>query len=495
MRTALFSAAFGWVCFGAFAAEPPAANPQADGLVAQLASRSFPEREAATKALFELGPAALPALRKALAENSNAEVQDRAAGLASKIQLASDAMMLTRGKPVAFDFRDRPLNAAVAELRTKLGIPLNLHPGVKDPARLITVKTDELPPWQALEKFCAAVGLTEQLTPDAKPEANPLTGRRPVRQLQPIEIYDGQQMGVQLLGRPGDVVVVLIDGASSPPADRRGGVRVSALPVRYPGSGIDRNTGEITLHLDIAPQQGLNWIATTEIRIGKATAASGQELRAVWKPDGLQRANPNSEIELGFRVYDLETPIPSLRTNPRVLPVIFKTGDGEFKSLRNLEGLILGEIAQPNVPVIVVDDIAGSIGQSFAGPGDSTLTLVSMKIDVKSNSTTLVLRASGANQFAGRQFQRRPAGNAEAVLNFQSFAKIRYTDADGKAMPQPPIQMSSSTSDGIRDTYEVTLRFGSGGGKTATQPAKLVLTGTKMIPVSLPFALKDVPLE
>ena len=492
MRTALFSAAvIALACAGAPATEPPVPNPQADGLVAQLASRSFPEREVATKALFELGPAALPALRKALAENPNPEVQDRAAGLASKIQLAADAASLTRGKPVALDFRDRPLNAAVAELRTKLGIPLNLHPGVKDPARLITLKTDELPPWQALEKFCDAVGLTEQLTPDAKPDTKPQTGRRPVRQRQ-IEIYDGNQMGVQLLGRPGDVAVILIDGASSPPADRRGGVRISALPMRYPGSGTDRNTGEITLHLDVAPQQGLNWIATTEIRIGKATAQSGRELRAVWKPDGSPFANPNVHERLQLQIDDLEMSIKPIRTNPRVLPVTFKTGDGELKSLRKLEGLILGEIAQANVPVISVDDIAGSIGQSFAGPGDSTLTLVSMKSDAK--STTLVLRASGSNQYAGRQFRQR-AGNAEANLNFQSFVKIRYTDSDGQAMTQPMMQSSSSTNDGIRDTYEVSLRFGAGNTKVPPQPAKLVLTGTKMLSVSVPFALKDVPLE
>ncbi len=491
MRTALFSAAIGFVCAVASGVEPPVVKPQADGLVAQLASRSFDEREAATKALFELGPAALPALRKALAENPNPEVQDRAAGLASRIQHAAAAATLTRGKPVALDFRDRPLNAAVAELRTKLGIPLNLHPGVKDPARLISVKSDELPPWQALEKFCAAVGLTEQLTPDAKPEAKPQTGRRPVRQRQ-LEIYDGNQMGVQLLGRPGDVAVILIDGASGPPADRRTGVRISALPMRYPGSGIDRNTGEITLHVDVAPQQGLNWIATTEIRIGKATSASGRELRAVWKPYWLPLSSAYISDEVQLQTDELALPVKPIRTNPRVLPVIFKTGDGEVKSLWKLEGLILGEIAQANVPVVSVDDIAGSIGQSFAGPGDSTLTLVSMKSD--KSSSTLVLRASGSNQYAGRQFRQR-AGNAEANLNFQSLNKIRYSDSDGKAMPQPLIQSSSSTSDGIRDTYEVTLRFGTGNNKVPPQPAKLELTGTKIISVSLAFALKDVPLE
>ena len=280
MRTALLiSALLGLTGHFAGGAEPV----QPESLIAQLASGSFAEREAATKSLRELGTIALPGLKKTLAENANPEVQDRVAGLLAKIQSDSDSALLTVGKPIALDFKDRPLNAAITDLRAKLGIPLVLHPTVKDATRLITVISGELPPWQALERFCTAARLMEQSKADAKADvkAPARTGRRKLQ----LESSDGAVLIAQFLGRPGDVPVTLVDGQSSPSADRRTGVRVQALPMSYPGSGIDRNLGELTLNIDVAPQTGLNWVNTTEVRIGKASTSGGRELQTVWKPD------------------------------------------------------------------------------------------------------------------------------------------------------------------------------------------------------------------
>ena len=87
MRTALLiSALLGLTGHFAGGAEPV----QPESLIAQLASGSFAEREAATKSLRELGTIALPGLKKTLAENANPEVQDRVAGLLAKIQSDSD---------------------------------------------------------------------------------------------------------------------------------------------------------------------------------------------------------------------------------------------------------------------------------------------------------------------------------------------------------------------------------------------------------------------
>src|SRR5205085_8202651 len=57
----------------AIADEP---GPSVDKLIEQLGHRSFVEREKASKALRERGPAALPALRKALA-NKDEEIRKR----------------------------------------------------------------------------------------------------------------------------------------------------------------------------------------------------------------------------------------------------------------------------------------------------------------------------------------------------------------------------------------------------------------------------------
>lgn len=492
MRNALLTlVAFGGGWTSALAADPAPANPKADGLIARLASPSYAEREAATKSLQELGTEALPGLKKAQAENSNPEVQTRVANIVAKIQLDADVASLTQGKPVALDFQDKPLNVALAELRTKTGIPLTLHTTVQDPARSVTVKTDALPPWIAIEKFCVAAGLTEQLKPDAKAEVKPQTGRRPIR--RNVENYDGPGLGAQLLGRPGDVAVILVDGLATLPADRRGGVRIQALPMSYPGSGIDPIAGELTLHLDVAPQAGLNWTYTSEIRIGKAKTSDGKELQTIWKPDVVPLANPYDLEQFQVDSIEIELPVKSTRTNPRVLPLTFKIDAGELKSLSKLDGLILGEIAQPNQPIVEVAELATALGQTFAGPNDSSLTIVSMTTDEKSKSTTLVLRASCTSAWAVRQVRQR-VGTNDSSINFQSFAKIRYFDADGKAMTQPLVRQSSSSGDGVRETYEVSIRFGTTGA-TAPKPVKMVLHGTKIVPVALPFSLKDVPLE
>lgn len=451
--------------------------------VARLSSRSFAEREAAAKSLEEFGTSALPELRKALAEDSDAEVQLRAADLIDRIQRRAEMIRLTRGQPVALDYKDRPLDAAIIDLRAKLGIPLVLHPSVKAPGRLITVVSGELPPWQALEKFCAAAGLMEQLKPDAKAEIKaPLrTDRR--KKVRFEEADDGPGMGAQSLGGPGDVPVTLVDGQSSPPADCRTGIRVRALPMSYLGSGIDRGLGELTLNLDVAPQAESNWVNTTEIRIGKASTVAGLELQTVWKPDRVATSRIFfSQSDMG-RAKSLEAALPA-RTNPRVLPVTFKMPQGEVKSLAKLEGLVLGEILAANQTLVEMDNIVE--GAEGAGPQGSTLTVVSMTTDPKSKALSMVLRTSSSS--AVWESARRTFGNFESLLNSESFSKLVFQDADGKLVPHT-CTYKINKGDGIRVIFEGTIQFHAG------IPAKLVLMGTKLVSVALPFQLKDVPLE
>ncbi len=473
-----------------------AAEPKPESLVVHLASRSFAEREAATKALEVLGTAALPALQKAIAENPDPEVQLRAAGLIERIQKRADMIRLTRGKPVAFDFRNRRLSEAVAELRTKLDIPLLLHPhpsAVKNPSRLITAKSEELPPWEALEKFCAAAGLMERF--ESSPDLEKLFGKPQKRDL---EVTDNMPLvprgsDAKVLGRPGEAPVILVDGKSTLPADRRTGVRVQAMPMSYPGSGLDRNTGELTLHLDVAPQQGLNWTVTHEIRIGKATTIGGRELRTMWKPDANKSLIPirSDEIEPGG-LTELETPTKSRCPNPRVLSVTFKTDDSDLKSLSQLEGLVLGEILASDQSLVSIDNLAESVGMEVAGPQGSTLSVVSMTTDAKSKAVTLILRIN--NSIAVWESARRNFGNVDSLLNSDSFSRFVFYDAEGKPIPQTCVYKINK-GDGIRVIFEGTIRLAVGDGKAPLKPVKMRLTGTKIVGVAVPFQLKDVPLE
>jgi len=488
MRIALSAvAALALIGNAAVAAEP-------DDSIAQLASRSYAEREAATKSLDALGTTALPALQKALAESSNPEVQLRVRGLIAKIQRRADSMLFIQAKPVSFDFQERPLSSAVADIRSKTGIPLALDPSVKDKVRPITLKLDELPPWQAIERFCAAAGLRETLTPNAKPEAK---GGRPGR--RPNRLVEFENPGVaQSLARPEDLPIVLVEGKNNGAVDSTGGIRIRALPLTYAGSGADRSAGEVKLHFDVAPQPGLNWLETKEIRIGRATSATGRELSALFRPEAIPSPFAGNEDGIGIAIDSIEGDIPILkptRTNSRAVPVTFKAEERDGKSLRNLEGLIIGEVARPNRPILTIDDLAAANGVVY-GSQNSTLTVVSMTSDAKSGSTKLVLRIGGPSNFDGMQ-QAGPRGNrlGEIGLSERSIRNIRYYDADGRLMKQPVQQGSNAMSDGFSESVEMTLRFGSGASNIAPKPVKLVLMGTEIVTVEVPFKLKDVPLE
>ena len=60
---------------------PPDSNPEIDALVKQLGDADFRRREAAVAKLKEMGPAALPALKRAAAEATDPEVVSRASGV------------------------------------------------------------------------------------------------------------------------------------------------------------------------------------------------------------------------------------------------------------------------------------------------------------------------------------------------------------------------------------------------------------------------------
>jgi hypothetical protein len=64
--------------------QPP--SPDIDGLIKQLGSRTFREREAASKALEKVGKPALERLRRAAKDDPDAEVRRRAGALVERTE-------------------------------------------------------------------------------------------------------------------------------------------------------------------------------------------------------------------------------------------------------------------------------------------------------------------------------------------------------------------------------------------------------------------------
>jgi len=135
------------IALSALAASPPppsAPKPADVGrLLGQLGSDSYPEREAASRALEAIGEPALPSLRQARRSN-DPEVQRRAAGLVEAIEgpmkardlagalttLKAEGATVAEDAPpgeIHIEFRDKPLSAAAIAALRALGRVVNYN--------------------------------------------------------------------------------------------------------------------------------------------------------------------------------------------------------------------------------------------------------------------------------------------------------------------------------------------------------------------------------
>ena len=124
------------------------------GLTAGLGSRRFADREAAERALGELGRVAIPALRVAEA-SSDPEIRVRAVALLQKIE----GGLLVEPTLVNLDFDQVPLPTAIQAINVQSGMHLKLMPELPQiwAERRITIHTPHpLPFWKALDAICEA---------------------------------------------------------------------------------------------------------------------------------------------------------------------------------------------------------------------------------------------------------------------------------------------------------------------------------------------------
>jgi hypothetical protein len=127
-----------------------AALPDDTGrLVTQLGSPRYAEREAASRALEQLGPEAIPALRVAR-QDRDPEIRNRAATLVDRIE--TDLMI----KPTRFklDFKDLPLAQIIPQLNAAGPIQFQLQPEnhpLWNSRKLTLVEPEPVTFWQTLD--------------------------------------------------------------------------------------------------------------------------------------------------------------------------------------------------------------------------------------------------------------------------------------------------------------------------------------------------------
>src|SRR5262245_1321271 len=217
---------FGWLILPFFAMPLFADTPDPyEAKVQALAHPRYAEREKAARDLVAAGEPALKALRAASA-SADPELRTRAAAIAEQIDRALRSDRLLAAPKIAIKLDNVPLQQAVIEVGKKTGLRFQLEP-TKDAdfRRPVTLDTGEVPFWDAVQAFYLAAGLMENHLPPpgTAAQTDEVQRLRAVRRLRMMsEVY-----------LPGENLIRLTDGKSSPPAATGKAIRVLALPVSF----------------------------------------------------------------------------------------------------------------------------------------------------------------------------------------------------------------------------------------------------------------------
>ncbi|HEY2785495.1 MAG TPA: hypothetical protein VGJ05_11030 [Fimbriiglobus sp.] len=470
---------------------PPSAAPR---LIEKLGAVLYSDRESAVKELLKLGPSVLPLVESAAKSSSDAEVRARAARVAEVLRTETDTAIITRPATLRLNYKNIPLGTLISEIKAKTGINLVLDPDrVKNPLRLVTVNVPgAVPAWQAVEEVCKAAGLVEEFKSEIPAPAN--KNRNEYQYYSPY--------GPRVDPPPAaEVAVTLADGKYRPnPGSRSTAVRVLALPARFPGSRVVRGAGQVVISLDVTPLPSVNWLDALSIHVYKAEDETGRPVMTSQRPDGSSCFDPYSNAWGGGMVfwdggYNSSTR-PTTVYNPRVVPVVLKTDDRGSKELRVLEGGVLGDATIKDAPLIVIDNLANAVNTTYAGSLGTQLTVSHFEKE-KDGKTKLMLRVERIPQstfLALRRGRVNPniwgwGGSIESSGGNGFLKQMKFYDSTGKQLKSPTVGGGSSMFDGTKQTEDCNFTFAVG-----TNPVKMVMTGTKLVTVEIPFRLEHVKL-
>jgi hypothetical protein len=475
----------------------PAPPPTPAALVAQLGSDDFREREAAVAALQKAGDAAIPALQEAM-KSDVPEVRQRAAPILLKLQRASDSTSRLAPKKVSLNYQGTPLGIAVNDLKSRTGLNIVFdHNRVANPIRKVTCVTGEVPVWEALDLFCAAAGLKETFQAELDVPKVQITGRRGYTPPPQVPNADATP-------------IVLIDGKSPRlPGARATAVRVVALPPSFPGHRVTLGSGDTTLCFDITPAPGLNWQEVNAVKITKLIDDAG-------RPGGAGSMKPThvdpfeSEVVAfggkGGMVFvpaggpgggriDPRTgaPIyPDTIPNPRVVAVPLKLGTPTARSIKRMEGMVLGEITLQNQTLITMNDPTKNTGAAHDGAGQLRLTVMgSTELKDGGKSVQLLLEYPSPWSVSARRGFNPGGIWPEAPRPGNQMPVVHSFDADGKPMQAAfGANYTDSSDDGLTMHQHMTLNYRKGAGV----PRKLTVVGPRNVVVEVPFVMENVPL-
>lgn len=135
---------------------PAGAQENAAELAVKLGSRSYTERESATKKLEQLGLLAMPALRVSMS-SADLETKRRAVHVMERIEDRALQDEVVKPTAIRLRFSKTPVSAALSEVARQTGLPF----GGADRKTHVTLDTGAVPYWRAWREFCKASHLEE----------------------------------------------------------------------------------------------------------------------------------------------------------------------------------------------------------------------------------------------------------------------------------------------------------------------------------------------
>lgn len=474
-------------------------------LIQQLADDSYTIREQASQRLLGYGSDARTALAQAATGHVEPEARRRAGEILARIDRLAETRRLTTAPHLTLDYERVPLVQAVADLRARTGLRFTLdEAAIADPIRPVTVHTEALPVWAAIEAFYEAAGVRELMQetlplPPAVTEPLAVNGRR---------VVFAAPLPPDL---PVHVPIVLGDGRSTLAQDATGTVRVAVLPPDFASNRLIRGRGEVMIHLDVVPWSKLpdegRWEGVQGVRIRQAIDDRGRLVAASHRQEvpAIQSQTPEVMVFGGMGaiprvIWDdgfVRDTAPPTRPNPRLVPFTLHTGDREVKRLQLLEGVIVGEMTLSGRTLLTLEHLPARIGHTAQGPHEGRITIQEYQ-SAPAGRTILRVRSEAPNPWAMARPPRRgvswtsfaiwdPAGAASAAAG-----QFRFCDNAGQSFSPSRVRVLATQDDGVRQVVE--LEFGFDPTPSHGPPETLILLGEQTITVEVPFRLRDVRL-
>jgi hypothetical protein len=503
MRTPLLSALLAGLGIAAGVAldrAPAAGRPggaELRRLIEQLGSPSFSEREEATAALDAAGEPALPGLRSA-ATSDDAEVRRRAADLVRKIEMRLETDHLLAPTTVNLDFNNTMLRQAVVELSKQSQWPISLSDPKSDLRdRKVTLSTGPTTFWEALDRLCSAAHLAEEGQAPAADAALLATapGFPPGAVAPPAVVAARMRMlGNRVVPVFGAISLVRKDRAEQPTS------YAGAVRIRGQHLSNDGDATHILLDILVAAEPKVRFNEHFTLRVDKVLDDQGQELSPsedVAPPPVLPQWRTATPPSTGFTLQHLQTRLGA--------------GEKPARSLREVRGTLTGRLYTEQRPVLWTGDVLTSAGKTFAGKEGGSIRVIDaakdgprhvtmhVEIEFPPDVTTqdapgVPLRMRplrGGAAPAGGGGMPIMAGPAPAVSGGRRVGGLCLLDDKGNAVPPAGLQLTIRRG-GAGGVREYTLDFNVAEGR---MPTALVLEGSKVVDVELPFTLKDIRLQ